>query len=386
MSTLIIPARGGSKGIPRKNLAKVHGISLVERAILTAKRSEASTIILSTDDEEITKIGLRHSVLIHKRSLSTASDSASTESVISEVIGDFKLEEAGEVTVGFIQPTSPFLGHLTINKCIELANQGNTGFTATESHYFRWKREGEKWIPTGHPINYRPRRQDLDFEIVESGGCFFFPISDFQKMPYRFCANPVPVIISFFEGLDIDSQEDLNLANSFSQSISKIDPRLLNLSLPRLLVTDFDGCLTNDRVTVDENGIESIQANRKDGLAAKRIQEMGIRILILSSEENPVVTHRAVKMGVNVIQSSKNKLNSLLDYLGQENLTLQDVWFVGNDLNDFEVLKAVKFSLCPSDAVDQILENSSFILSKSGGEGLLAEISTYIQTIRNNEN
>ena len=144
--------------------------------------------------------------------------------------------------------------------------------------------------------------------------------------------------------------------------------------------------MTNDRVTVDENGIESIQANRKDGLAAKRIQEMGIRILILSSEENPVVTHRAVKMGVNVIQSSKNKLNSLLDYLGQENLTLQDVWFVGNDLNDFEVLKAVKFSFCPSDAVDQILENSSFILSKSGGEGLLAEISTYIQTIRNNEN
>ena len=109
MSTLIIPARGGSKGIPRKNLAKVHGISLVERAILTAKRSEASTIILSTDDEEIAKIGLRHSVTIHKRSLSTASDSASTESVISEVIGDFKLEEAGEVTVGFIQPTSPFL-------------------------------------------------------------------------------------------------------------------------------------------------------------------------------------------------------------------------------------------------------------------------------------
>jgi N-acylneuraminate cytidylyltransferase len=380
MSTLIIPARGGSKGIPRKNLAKVHGVSLVERAIITAKRSTASRVILSTDDEEIAKIGLRHSILIHKRSLDTGSDSASTESVISEVIKDFRLEETGEVTVGFIQPTSPFLGHLTIDKCIELANLGNVGFTATESHYFRWKRDGEKWIPSGHPTNHRPRRQDLDFEIVESGGCFFFPISDFQKMPYRFCANPMPVIISFYEGLDIDSKEDLDLANSFSNSTSMIDPRLLNLSPPRLLVTDFDGCLTNDRVSVDENGIESIQANRKDGLAAKRIQGMGVRILILSSEENPVVTHRAKKMGVGVIQGSGNKLNSLLEYLDKESLTLQDVWFVGNDMNDFEVLKAVKFSFCPIDAVDQILENSSFILSKSGGEGILAEILTYIQT------
>ena len=107
---------------------------------------------------------------------------------------------------------------------------------------------------------------------------------------------------------------------------------------------------------------------------------MGVRILILSSEENPVVTHRAMKMGVSVIQSSSNKLNSLLEYLDKESLTLQDVWFVGNDMNDFEVLKAVKFSFCPIDAVDQILENSSFILSKSGGEGILAEILTYIQT------
>ena len=90
MRILIIPARGGSKGIPKKNLKTVNGISLIERSIRTALKSKVDEIIVSTDDKEISEVALKYGVSLHKRSKKNSGDAASTESVVSEVINEFE--------------------------------------------------------------------------------------------------------------------------------------------------------------------------------------------------------------------------------------------------------------------------------------------------------
>ena len=217
MKIVIIPARGGSKGIPRKNLTKVHGVSLVERSIRAAKGSTANQIILSTDDDEIAEIGRSYNLTIHNRSFENSSDYATTESVIGEVAAEFSAKWHINSTLAFIQATSPFLKSSVISECLEIAAAGFSAFTAMESHAFRWTRNSEgDWMPSGHPTDFRPRRQDLNPEVVETGGCYAFPFSKFKVNPYRFCATPSPVIVSWQEGIDIDDQSDLKLANSLN--------------------------------------------------------------------------------------------------------------------------------------------------------------------------
>ena len=116
MRILIIPARGGSKGIPRKNLKIVNGISLVERSIRVALKSRVDQVIVSTEDKEISEVAIKYGVILHNRSAENSGDSASTESVILEVIEKFESNWTNNTVVGFIQPTSPFISPETINE------------------------------------------------------------------------------------------------------------------------------------------------------------------------------------------------------------------------------------------------------------------------------
>ena len=131
MKILIIPARGGSKGIKLKNLQRVNGVILVERAIRTAKKANLDQIIVSTDNPEIMRIASSYGVLVHQRSNETSQDKASTESVILEVIKDYEETWNRDAILGFLQVTSPFVSYETINECFNLAEQGYSAFSAT---------------------------------------------------------------------------------------------------------------------------------------------------------------------------------------------------------------------------------------------------------------
>ncbi len=338
----------------------------------------ADLIILSSEDEEILTCASKFGIELHHRSELNSSDEATTESVIMEVIRDLNLNKSSLDSISIVQVTSPFISASSINSCIGLAEQGKSAFTAIENNSFRWTMVDKKWIPFGHPHNYRPRRQELALEVVETGGCYSFTVADFIENEYRFCSDPYPVLVGWEEALDIDTLEDLKIANFIAASTpitetsKKLTPR------PKIIVTDFDGCLTDDHVQVNELGVESISANRKDGLAAKIIESFGIKILILSSEKNPVVSVRAKKMGLDVIQGSSNKLANLLDFLEQHEFALEDTWYIGNDLNDFDVMTKVGKSFCPNDSVKAIRSIADVIMNKNGGEGILEEILTYI--------
>ena len=148
---------------------------------------------------------------------------------------------------------------------------------------------------------------------------------------------------------------------------------------PTVIFTDFDGCLTDDRVIVNEHGEEFVSANRKDGLATKRLKDLGIKIVITSTETNKVVLARGNKMGVEVLQGLSDKAQAINDYLVKNKLTWEESWYIGNDVNDLGAINKAKFSLCPSDAVEKVIDSVDYVLKTKGGFGILSEIVTELE-------
>ena len=155
--------------------------------------------------------------------------------------------------------------------------------------------------------------------------------------------------------------------------------KLHNVQKPKILFTDFDGCLTDDRVWLNQDGEEFVAANRKDGLAVKRLKNLGIQIVITSTETNKVVLARGNKMGVEVLQGLSDKAVAIEQYLEQKNLSWNDVWYIGNDVNDLGAIRKAKFSICPSDAVKAVKKEVDLKLKTKGGYGVLSELATFLE-------
>ena len=156
--------------------------------------------------------------------------------------------------------------------------------------------------------------------------------------------------------------------------------KLRNTKVPKILFTDFDGCLTDDRVWLNQEGEEFVAANRKDGLAVKRLKNLGIHVVIASTETNKVVLARGNKIGVEVLQGLADKAEAIEQYLKQKNLTWNDVWYIGNDVNDLEAIERANLSLCPADAVKKVRKSVDVVLKTNGGYGILEEIVTTVES------
>ena len=139
-------------------------------------------------------------------------------------------------------------------------------------------------------------------------------------------------------------------------------------------VFDFDGVLTNNLVQLDENGKESVSCSRSDGLAFDILKKLNKPAYILSTEKNPVVGARARKLEIQVLQGIENKKDALLNLSQSKGYELSRVLFVGNDLNDFHVMRICGYSACPSDSHLKIKEISDIVLSARGGEGAVREL------------
>lgn len=145
-------------------------------------------------------------------------------------------------------------------------------------------------------------------------------------------------------------------------------------SLIKLIVYDFDGVMTNNKVLVDEMGIESVFVNRSDGYAVSQIKKMGISQIILSTEKNNVVAKRAEKLDIEVLYGIDDKKSTLIKYCKDNEIELETVMFIGNDLNDYECMKIVGVKGCPADAENEIIEISDWISKRKGGDGVIREL------------
>ncbi len=158
-----------------------------------------------------------------------------------------------------------------------------------------------------------------------------------------------------------------------------MNSKLHKVQKPKILITDFDGCLTDDRVWLNQEGEEFVAANRKDGLAVKRLNNLGIQVAIASTETNKVVLARGNKIGVDVLQGLADKAEAIEQYLKQRNLSWKDVWYIGNDVNDLGAIERANLSLCPADAVKKVRKTVDIVLETNGGRGILSEIATELE-------
>ena len=212
----LIPARGGSKGIPGKNLKPVGGIPLIGRSIRAALVSAGvSRVVVSTDDQGIADVSETHGAEVVMRPADIAGDSASSESALLHAL--IKLAETGPLPprLVFLQCTSPFTNGEQIDRVLAALDQPgvNSAFSVAPWHGFLWRSDGRG---INHdPQQPRQRRQDLEPAFLETGAIYAMRTEIFQRIGSRFCAPWQPVVIED-SGPEIDTPSDLALCRSLA--------------------------------------------------------------------------------------------------------------------------------------------------------------------------
>jgi 3-deoxy-D-manno-octulosonate 8-phosphate phosphatase (KDO 8-P phosphatase) len=141
----------------------------------------------------------------------------------------------------------------------------------------------------------------------------------------------------------------------------------------QLAIFDFDGVFTDNRVWVNEQGEETLVFSRSDGLGLRRLEEVGVRPLIVSMEQNPIVSARAGKLRVDCVQGVEDKLTVLQERTGEIGVALADTAYVGNDINDADCLRAVGVPVVPADAWPEVKPLARWVLQRAGGAGCVRE-------------
>lgn len=148
----------------------------------------------------------------------------------------------------------------------------------------------------------------------------------------------------------------------------------------KLFATDVDGTLTDAGMYYCANGDEFKKFNTRDGMGMQLIQAEGVKTVIITSENTEIVNRRAKKLGVDYLfQGKRPKIETITELCKELNINLSEVAYIGDDVNDFELLSAVGFKACPADAVKKIADIPNILhMSKKGGEGAVRE---FIETI-----
>ncbi len=214
----IIPARGGSKGIPKKNLQIINEKTLVERAVISALKIPNNLIYVSSDDDTILEKVSAYDINTCKRSLENSSDLSSSESVVFEVLENVP-EFFGIITL--LQPTSPFIdidGWRKALNYLERNQNVHSMFSAVEKNQFIWELK-QNWNPVNHDKKNRVPRQIKPINAVETGSFYIFKSDRFKKEQTRFCGTTEPAFTKIWSDFDIDNHEDLKFCRDLSRII-----------------------------------------------------------------------------------------------------------------------------------------------------------------------
>lgn len=154
----------------------------------------------------------------------------------------------------------------------------------------------------------------------------------------------------------------------------------------KLVVFDFDGVFTDNRVYVDQDGREMVCCWRSDGVGLNRLKKVGVKVIVITSEINPVVKKRCTKLGIDCITDCKNKLSALKEIMREKNLSAEEVCFVGNDLPDLDCLKYVGFPMAVKSSVAEVLKVAKYVTKREGGAGAVREVCDIIYNERKGRN
>lgn len=394
---VVIPARGGSKGVPGKNLAPVGGEPLVARAVQASLRAHRTTrVVVSTDDAGIMRAAGAAGAEVVRRPADIAGDTSSSESAVLHVLDELARREGlqPEVVV-LVQCTSPFLTPEEIDGVVAAVLDGgaDSALTAAPFHGFLWRADG-RGAPSSHGVNHdhahRPRRQDRPEDLLETGAAYAMHTEGFRAAGHRFFGSVALVRADPARVLEIDEPDDLvraqALAPLFADPVAAaaaVQEQPAPVRLPGredidAVVLDFDGTQTDDRVWIDADGRETVAVHRGDGLGVARLVRAGVTVLILSTEANPVVSTRARKLNVPVLQGIARKDHALALWAETHSIDLRRVLYLGNDVNDLSCFSLVGWPTAVADAQPEVLDRARTVTERRGGHGAVREIASWL--------
>ncbi|MCW5951020.1 MAG: acylneuraminate cytidylyltransferase [Propionibacteriaceae bacterium] len=376
----VIPARGGSKGVPGKNLAQVGGVPLVARTVracLAATR--LSAVVVSTDDQEIAAVARQAGAVVVTRPLDLSGDTASSEDAVVHALEVLYGSAANQVdVVVLVQCTSPFTTSEEIDQVVQAVLDGaDTAFTGARFHGFLWRPEADGAVAVNHHHKRRARRQERPVELLETGAAYAMRGSEFWTKRRRFFGEIRAVPTDPERVLEIDEPEDLERARALAPLLDTHAGRPGRSDLDAV-VLDFDGTQTDDRVWLDADGGEQVAVHRGDGMGVAALRRAGIEVLILSTEAHPVVSARAAKLGVECLQGVTRKGEALVAWCAEKELDLQRVLYLGNDVNDLPCFAAVGWPVAVASAHPPVRAAARAVTTVPGGHGAVREIASWI--------
>ena len=389
----LIPARGGSKSIPHKNIRPLAGIPLIAYSIAAAKGSKHVTrTIVSTDDDEIARVARGYGAETpFMRPAEFAQDNTTDFPVFTHALIWLKEHERYQPDILVqLRPTSPLRPPECVDQAIQIlldrpeADSVRGVIPSGQNPFKMWKiTEQGNMTPllsiTGILEPFNAPRQALPQTYWQTGHIDAIRLSTIQQRGSLSGEIIYPLLIDPRYAVDIDTPRDWQRAEWLINlgDLPMVYPDHNKRSLPKkidLLVFDFDGVMTDDCVWVDQDGHESVAANRRDGLGIAMLRKAGISMVVLSTETNPIVAARCRKLELTAIQGVGDKGVALRSLLEERKLDPQHVVYVGNDINDLPCFPLVGCAVVVADAHPDVITHADLILTHKGGRGAVREL------------
>lgn len=375
MNVAFIPVRGGSKSIPLKNIREIAGKPLV---YWTAKAAddceEIERVYVATDSSEIRETVESFAldkVRVIDRSADSASDTASTEMAMLEFA-----EEHDFDNIVLIQATSPLLTAEDIRGgFIEFYKQGtNSVLSAVRQKRFQWKiDETGCAVPVNYDVFHRPRRQEFDGYLVENGAFYIISKELLIKSGNRLAGNIRIYEMDESTYFEIDEPNDWMIIEKQLEARAK--KKEVEIPEIKMFLTDCDGCLTDGGMYYSENGDELKKFNTLDGMGFKLLREKGILTGIITGETMELNKYRAKKLQVDIYKEGvQNKLAVVRRLCEEYDIDLRNVAYIGDDINDLDIVKAVGFGCSVANGAPDVKETAKYVTVKSGGQGAVREV------------
>ncbi|MBI5298078.1 MAG: acylneuraminate cytidylyltransferase [Chloroflexi bacterium] len=391
----LIPARGGSKGIPRKNIRSFAGWPLIAWSIAAAQQSKYVTrIIVSTDDEEIAAVAREYGAETPFLRPAEFAQDKSTDMPLFEHALAWLAEHEGyhpEVVVQ-LRPTSPVRPRGLIDDAIQIlldhpdADCVRGVVPSGQNPFKMWRfddpKQPMKPLLTVDSLAepYNAPRQILPPTYWQTGHIDAIRVSTILER-HTLTGNVIyPLVIDSKYTVDIDTLPDWAKYEALVYSgLEMVSPGKARRPMPdsvKMVVTDFDGVITDGRVWVNGDGVETVAASRADSMRIKQMRAAGIEVMILSSEVDNVVSARARKMGIQAIHGMglDGKGKVLKNILAEKNLNASEVVYLGNDFNDLPCFDVAGWAVAVADAYPEVLRAADYVLKTNGGFGALREL------------
>ncbi|MFS8200887.1 cytidylyltransferase domain-containing protein [Streptomyces sp. CWNU-52B] len=405
----VIPARGGSKGVPAKNLLPVGGVPLVARAVRECRAARLVTdVVVSTDDQAIATAAREAGAEVVLRPAAIAGDTATSEAAVLHAMDAHEALHGSAVdAVLLVQCTSPFIVREDIDGVAGavVENGADTALTVAAFHGFIWRDADDDpaVVDTGstrsvaggttvadpavtdggygvnHDKSFRPRRQDRPQDLLETGAAYAMDAAGLREHKHRFFGRTELVRTDPARVLEIDDPHDLARARALAPLFDANRPGALPTADDiDAVVLDFDGTQTDDRVLIDSDGREFVSVHRGDGLGIAALRKSGLTMLILSTEQNPVVAARARKLKIPVLHGIDRKDLALKQWCEEQGIAPERVLYVGNDVNDLPCFALVGWPVAVASAHDVVRGAARAVTTVPGGDGAIREIASWI--------